>query len=145
MKKLFIYAITSGEYTRCASKFTGIVFFYGKSIYSLSKSPNKVHSYKSISLLKVMSNMFGKLHPIITKKYLISNHQYGFGNRHSNVEQVHRIVNTIEWVLKKKGFDRVFYLGSEYKVVTFLPNKYTDILIFTYIILLCVWMSLNSS
>jgi hypothetical protein len=60
------------------------------------KLPNKVDSYRPISLLPIMSKLFEKLllirlQSVITKKKQIPNHQFGFRKQHSTLEQVHRI------------------------------------------------------
>jgi predicted metallopeptidase len=53
-------------------------------------------SYRPISLLPIMSKVFEKLLldrllPIITERCLIPNHQFGFRQHHSTIEQIHRV------------------------------------------------------
>jgi hypothetical protein len=66
----------------------------GIMILKPGKPPNKVDSYRPISLLPIMSKLFEKLllirqKSVITKKNLIPDHQFGFRNLHSTLEQVH--------------------------------------------------------
>jgi hypothetical protein len=109
------------------------------------KPPNKVDSYRPTSLLPIMSKLFKKLlltrlKSVIAKKKLIKNHQFGFRNQHLTLEQVHRIVETIEHAIEKRkictavfldvsqAFDRVWNKGLEYKLRSLLPKQYSDIL-----------------
>lgn len=64
-------------------------------------------SYRPISLLPIISKVFEKLllkrlKPIIQERKLIPNHQFGFRNSHSIIEQVHRLTDTIEEALENK-------------------------------------------
>ena len=73
------------------------------------KNPHEVSSYRPISLLPVISKLFEKLllkrmKPIIEEKELIPSHQFGFRNKHSTIDQVHRITNIIEKALEKRKF-----------------------------------------
>lgn len=109
------------------------------------KPPHETTSYRPISLLPIMSKLFEKLllkrlKPIIERKNLIPDHQFGFRNNHSTIDQVHRITNTIEKTLEEKkvcssifldvaqAFDKVWHEGLLYKLKTILPKQYTDIL-----------------
>jgi hypothetical protein len=61
------------------------------------KPPNELISYMPISLLAIVSKVFEKLHlkrflPIAGFNRLMTNHQLGFRQRHSTIEQTHRIV-----------------------------------------------------
>jgi hypothetical protein len=72
------------------------------------KPSHKAASYRSISLLPLMSKLFEKLpikrlKPIIERKKLILNHQFGFRSKHSAIDQVHRITDIIEIALKKRS------------------------------------------
>ena len=56
-----------------------------------------------------MSKFFEKLlikrlKPIIARKNLIPNHQFGFRSKHSTIYQVHRITSIIENALGEKKF-----------------------------------------
>jgi hypothetical protein len=73
------------------------------------KPPHEAASYRPNSLLFVMSKLFEKLlikrlKPIIERKNLIPNHQFGFRSKHSTIDQVHRITNIIENALEEKKF-----------------------------------------
>ncbi|CAG9828874.1 unnamed protein product [Diabrotica balteata] len=109
------------------------------------KSPNEVTSYRPISLLPVMSKLFEKLllkrlKPIIERKNLIPNHQFGFRNQHSTKDQVHRITNIIEKTLEEnkvcstifldvaQAFDKVRHDGLNYKLRRFMPKQCSEIL-----------------
>ena len=109
------------------------------------KPPNDVSSYRPISLLPIMSKLFEKLllkrlTPIIEKKSLIPNHQFGFRHKHSTIDQVHRITNLIEKALEEKmvcstifldvaqAFDKVWHQGLIYKLNKHLPKSYVELL-----------------
>ncbi|KAF6198264.1 hypothetical protein GE061_008011 [Apolygus lucorum] len=105
------------------------------------KSPNEKTGYRPISLLPVMSKLFEKLllkrlKPIIEDRNLIPDHQFGFRQRHSTIDQVHRITNIIEKALEGKkicasifldvaqAFDKVWHEGLEYKLHRDLPRQF---------------------
>ena len=109
------------------------------------KPPHEAASYRPISLLPVMSKLFEKLlikrlKPIIERKNLIRNHQFGFQSKHSTIDQVHRITNIIEQALEEKkvcsalfldvaqAFDKVWHKGLNCKLRTILPKQYAKIL-----------------
>jgi len=71
------------------------------------KPPEHVTSYRPISLLPSLSKLFEKLllkrlKPIIDVRQLITEHQFGFRNKHSTIEQVHRVTNLINKALEEK-------------------------------------------
>jgi hypothetical protein len=71
------------------------------------KPPHDAASYRPISLLPMMSKLFEKLlikrlKPIIERKNLTPNHQFGFQSKHSTIDQVHRTTNIIENALEEK-------------------------------------------
>ena len=71
------------------------------------KPPHETTSYRPISILPIISKLFEKLllkrlKPIIEKQNLIPNHQFGFREKHSTIDQVHRITNIIEQTLEEK-------------------------------------------
>lgn len=104
------------------------------------KPPHEPASYRPISLLPVLSKLFEKL---LVKRLnqLIAdrNHQFGFRNPHSTIDQVHRITDVIEKALEEKkvcsvifldvaqAFDKV-HQGLTYKLHQQLPLQYADIL-----------------
>lgn len=109
------------------------------------KPPNQVSSYRPISLLPVTSKVFEKLFlkrlmPLIQDQNLIPDHQFGFRQRHSTVEQIHRVVNVITESFEKKSFcsavfldisqafDKVWIPGLLFKLKKCLPNTYYNIL-----------------
>jgi hypothetical protein len=64
------------------------------------KPPKNVGSFRPISLLPSLSKLLEKLllkrlKPIIEEKNLIPEHQFGFRNKHSTIDQVHRVTNVI--------------------------------------------------
>ena len=112
-----------------------------------AKPPNKITSYRPILLLSVLSKLLEKmfqarLMPIITRKELIPNHQFGFRESYSTIDQVHRIVNFIETAFEEKkvwsavflevsqAFDKVWHEGLHIKLRSVLPKSYCDFLLF---------------
>lgn len=71
--------------------------------------------------------------PIIDSKGLIPDHQFGFRQKHSTIEQVHRLVKRINVAFERKkycsaafldisqAFDRVWHEGLLYKLKMCLP------------------------
>jgi hypothetical protein len=56
--------------------------------------PNEITSYRPIRLLPIVSEVFEKillkgLLPVVENNRLIPNHQFGFRQRHSTIEQTH--------------------------------------------------------
>lgn len=109
------------------------------------KPPHITSSYRPISLLPTMSKLFEKLllrrlQPIIVNKKLIPNHQFGFRQKHSTIDQLHRVTDIIENALEERkvcsalfldvaqAFDRVWHEGLFHKLETILPKSYTDII-----------------
>lgn len=109
------------------------------------KPPNDISSYRPISLLPIVSKLFEKLllkrlKPIIESKNLLPNHQFGFRNRHSTIDQVHRITDIIEKAYEEKkicsgvfldvaqAFDKVWHEGLKNKLKSMLPKQYAKIL-----------------
>lgn len=105
------------------------------------KVPTEPSSYRPISLLPAISKLFEKvflsrLKPILEENAIIPNHQFGFREQHSTIEQVHRVVNKIRQSLEQKqycaavfldiqqAFDRVWHDGLLYKLKSVLPNSY---------------------
>jgi len=109
------------------------------------KSPNDIKGYRPISLLPIISKIFEKillkrLKPVIETNNLIPNHQFGFRNNHSTIQQVHRIVEIIEKTLETRkvcssvfldvaqAFDRVWHRGLQCKLHQMLPEEWYLIL-----------------
>jgi hypothetical protein len=60
-------------------------------------------SYGPISLLPIISKIFQKgvlkkLCPILEENRILSNHKFGFRQKHSTTEQVHRIMEIIRGI-----------------------------------------------
>jgi len=62
-----------------------------------------------------MSKLFEKLllkrfilKPLIEERHLIPDHQFGFRNKHSTIDQVHHVINVISKALRKKNIIAVF-------------------------------------
>lgn len=109
------------------------------------KKATEMKSYRPISLLPIMSKLFEKiflkrLKPIIEEKKLLPNHQFGFRQRHSTIEQVHRLIDIIEKALEgeevcsiifldvSQAFDKVWHEGLLYKLNKFLPVQFVNLL-----------------
>ena len=109
------------------------------------KPPQDRNSYRPISLLTVMSKLFEKLllkrlKPIIDSKKIIPDHQFGFREKHSTIDQVHRITDIIEKSLEEKSicstifldvaqaFDKVWHEELKFKLKALLPAQYFEIL-----------------
>lgn len=103
------------------------------------KSPNDVSSYRPISLLPILSKLLEKLlltkiSPIIESSDLLPDHQFGFRHRHSTIEQVHRVVDTINQAFEDRSycvaafldvsqaFDKVWHQGLLYKLKKVFPH-----------------------
>lgn len=109
------------------------------------KNHSEVESYRPIALLPIMSKLFKKLFlkrlkPIIEKYQLVPSHQFGFRNKHSTIDQVHRITHIIEKSLEHKkvcsaifldiaqAFDRVWHNGLLHKLKSILLDLYYQLL-----------------
>jgi hypothetical protein len=105
------------------------------------KPPNELTSYRSISLLPIVSKVFEKvllkrLGPMVENSRLILNHRFGFRQRHSTIEQTRRIVQKINEALENKqycsaafldisqAFDKIWHTGLLYKLRRPLPLNY---------------------
>lgn len=81
-----------------------------------------------------------RLKSIVEERKLIPNHQFGFREKHSTIEQVHRITDVIEEALEGKqicssifldvvqAFDKVWHRGLKYKLNRDLPAEMYQIL-----------------
>ena len=109
------------------------------------KNPNEVTSYRPIALLPLIGKVFEKLFvrrlkSVISQKQIIPTHQFGFREKHSTIDQIHRIVHTIEEAIENKrvcsaifldvaqAFDKVWHKGLVLKLKTMLPYQYTALL-----------------
>ncbi|VVC38762.1 Reverse transcriptase domain [Cinara cedri] len=76
-------------------------------IFKLGKPPEQVTSYRPISFHPSILKLFKKvllkrLKPLIEERQLILEHQFGFRNKHSTIDQVHRVTNVISKALDKE-------------------------------------------
>ena len=109
------------------------------------KPLHETTSYRPISLLPIISKLFEKmllhrLKPVIDNQKLIPDYQFGFREKHSTIDQVHRITNVIEKALEEKkvcstvfldvsqAFDKVWHHGLIHKLSIMLPKQFVDIL-----------------
>jgi hypothetical protein len=86
------------------------------------KPSNKLTSYWPISLLPIVSKVFEKLllkRPIVEINRLIPNHQFGFRQRHSTIEQTHLITERINEALESKQYcsAALFYISQAFNIV----------------------------
>ena len=73
----------------------------------VGKDPYQAASYRPISLLPVFSKIlekiiYDRIKTIIEIRKLIPEHQFGFRNKHSTIEQMHRLINEIIIALENK-------------------------------------------
>lgn len=104
------------------------------------KAPTDVKSYRPISLLCILSKIFERLllrriKQTTPQEDLIPPHQFGFREKHSTIQQCHRIVNLIKESLEGKkicasvfldvqqAFDKVWHQGLLYKLKKSLPSQ----------------------
>jgi hypothetical protein len=79
------------------------------------KPANEVNSYWLISLLLITLKLFEKLLLKRIRKSLdlstvIPDYQFGFGEGHSAIQQMHRILNKIETSLEEKALCTAIFL-----------------------------------
>jgi hypothetical protein len=82
------------------------------------------------------TNFLMVLMPLVEHNKLIPTHQFGFGQRHSTIEQPHRILHRINEAFEHKAycsaafldisqaFDKVWHTGLLYKLRQSLPLNY---------------------
>ena len=126
-------AIFRLEYFPCHWKFGQIIM-----IAKPGKNPTGVTSYRPISLLPLLSKILEKLilkrlTPILAANNAILSHQFGFRTNHGTVQQVHRLIHSINNDLQKKryctaafidisqAFDKVCHTGLLLKLKQVLP------------------------
>ncbi len=98
-------------------------------------------SYRPISLLPVLSKVFEKIYLTRLKEVTeIPDHQFGFRNQHSTVEQVHRVAAQIREALEEKqycpalfldvqqAFDRVWHIGLLLKANATIPGVHVRLI-----------------
>ena len=62
------------------------------------KPADEVTAYRPISLLPILSKLFGKffltrLQPLLHEQRTIPDHQFGFRQKRTTIEQIHRVTN----------------------------------------------------
>uniref|UniRef100_A0A0A9YSX4 Putative RNA-directed DNA polymerase from transposon X-element n=2 Tax=Lygus hesperus TaxID=30085 RepID=A0A0A9YSX4_LYGHE len=109
------------------------------------KPVEELTSYRPISLLPVLSKLFEKLlhkrlMKIVEDRNLVPAHQFGFRQKHSTIDQVHRITSIIEKALEERkvcsaifldvtqAFDKVWHEGLNHKLRKMLPAQYAELL-----------------
>ena len=78
------------------------------------KNPKDVSSYRPINLLPTISKLLEKI--ILTKidknlnpqDWIIPNHQAGFRQAHSTVQQCHRLTDIINKAMENQQYSRIF-------------------------------------
>lgn len=114
-------------------------------IHKHGKPPHEHTSYRPISLLPVLAKLFEKLlatrlMKIITDNNLFPDHQFGFREKHSTIEQVHRVVDIVNKTFEEKkycsalfldvsqAFDKVWHEGLLFKIKMNVPDSMFTIL-----------------
>lgn len=114
-------------------------------IPKIGKDLNVPSSHRPISLLSVISKLWERLYlkrlkPLLIDNKAIPDHQFGFREKHSTTQQIHRVVNLIEDTLEKKrvcvaifldismAFDKVWHQGLLYKLRCILPTNHCELL-----------------
>ncbi len=109
------------------------------------KPMENVSSYRPISLLSTVSKVFEKilqarLKKIIAEKNILPDIQYGFREKHSTVEQVHRLTHHISQSIENgefcptvfldisSAFDRVWHDGLISKLSKIIPPAYCELI-----------------
>lgn len=104
-------------------------------------SKTRKKSKQSSVILPILFKVFEKsllkrLKPVLSNDQIIPNHQFGFRNQHSTIEQIHRVVDIISCDLERKkycstafldisqAFDKVWHTGLLYKLKRKLPPDY---------------------
>jgi len=84
-------------------------------VLKTGKPAEEVMSYRPTSLLPILSKLYEKLFltrikPVSQETRIIPDHQFGFRQKHSTNEQVHRITNVINKALVSNTFCAVALL-----------------------------------
>ena len=110
-----------------------------------AKNPTDFSFYQPISLQPTIKKVLEKLMLKTITKYLnpqdwIPNHQFGFRQAHSTVQQCHRITDGINWAMENQqhctaaflhvsqAFDEVRHPGLLLKTKRILPSSYSNLL-----------------
>ena len=87
-------------------------------LHKPGKDPYQTASYRSISLLPVFSKILEKIiycriKTIIETKKLIPDHQFCFRNKHSTIQQMHRLINEIIVALENKEYCTALFIDID--------------------------------
>lgn len=102
------------------------------------KNPEQIESYRPISLLSIIAKVYERiihtrLNCCINFEQLIPDNQFGFREKHSTIQQVHRLSDQIRQALENReycpatfldvsrAFDRVWHAGLVHKLADMLP------------------------
>lgn len=96
-------------------------------LFKPRKDLHQTASYKPISLLsklsEILENMiYSRFKPVMESKKLISDHQFGFKNKYSTVEPLHRLVDKII------TFDKVWHKALLQTIKTHFPKQVQKLL-----------------
>ena len=83
-----------------------------------NKNSHLTASYRPISLIPAFFKLlekiiYNRLKPTIEKEKLIPNHQFGFRNKHSIIEQMHGLVNEILQAQETKQYCTALFMDIE--------------------------------
>jgi hypothetical protein len=109
------------------------------------KIPMDISSYGPISLLPIISNVlenliFKNINKDLNPQDWIPNHQSGFRQAHSTVQQCHRIKDIINKAMENQqhcaaafldvsqAFDKAWHPGLLFKIKKILPSSYFNLL-----------------
>jgi len=107
----------------------------------LGKPPDIPSSYRPISLLPFFAKLCEKLiikriSQLVSDKIRIPHTQFGFRNKHSTIQLIHRLSDAIAYSFENKlycfvvlldvaqAFDKVWHTGLLFKLKQFLPPPY---------------------
>ena len=57
--------------------------------------------------------IYDRIKPVIEKEKLIPDYQFGFRNKHSMIEQIHRLINEIILAFENKQYSTAFFMDIE--------------------------------
>ena len=82
------------------------------------KDPHQTASYRLTSLLRTFSKIlekiiYDRLKPAIEEGKLIADYQFGFRNKHSMIEHMHRLVNENLLAIEKKQYCIALFMDIE--------------------------------
>jgi len=104
-------------------------------ILKQGKPTTEATSHRPISLLPILSKLFEKLllkifKPILDEKQiiLVPAYQFGFRNKHSTIDQVHRITTIIEKTIEEKKVCSTIFLDVAQVLIKFgMKDSFTKL------------------